>query len=104
MAIGGLFVTDAPVWLVVALALAPDLGMLGYLRSPAVGALTYNLFHWYPVPLAVATAGAWYSVELLLWVGLIWIAHIGIDRAVGYGMKYDDAFSHTHLSDAEPIA
>jgi hypothetical protein len=27
----------------------------------------------------------------------IWIAHIGFDRALGYGLKYGSGFTHTHL-------
>jgi len=28
---------------------------------------------------------------------LIWLAHIGIDRALGYGLKYPTFFRDTHL-------
>ena len=28
---------------------------------------------------------------------LIWIAHIGFDRALGYGLKYATGFRDTHL-------
>ena len=28
---------------------------------------------------------------------LIWIAHIGLDRALGYGLKYATGFGDTHL-------
>jgi hypothetical protein len=30
-------------------------------------------------------------------LGLIWCAHIGLDRAIGYGLKYGASFGHTRL-------
>lgn len=98
LAITALYVLEAPLWLVVVVALAPDLGMVGYLLNPKVGAGTYNLVHWYPVPLTVAGAGVLGGVEPAVWAGLVWVGHIGADRALGYGLKHPDAFDHTHLS------
>lgn len=85
-------------WLLFALLfLVPDLFMLGYLRNPKFGALVYNLGHTYLTPLVVA--GIWFlaSTPALLWVSLIWTAHIGFDRALGYGLKDASGFKHTHL-------
>lgn len=85
-------------WLFLALLLAPDVSMLGYLRGPHMGAWLYNLFHAYLLPgglLAAALALGWESGALL---ALIWLAHIGMDRAVGYGLKYATHFKDTHLS------
>jgi hypothetical protein len=79
------------------LLLAPDLGMLGYLHSTRLGALTYNIVHTYALPIALAMGGLIGGNALLLQIGLIWIAHIGMDRAIGYGLKYPDAFKDTHL-------
>lgn len=98
VAIAALYVEGAPLWLVVVLALAPDLGMVGYLRTPRVGAWTYNSLHWYPLPLALGAGGVVWSVEFAVWSALVWIAHIGVDRAVGYGLKHEDGFASTHLS------
>jgi hypothetical protein len=28
---------------------------------------------------------------------LVWLAHVGQDRLLGYGLKYDAHFQHTHL-------
>ena len=33
----------------------------------------------------------------ILCAGIIWCAHIGFDRALGYGLKYSSGFGHTHL-------
>src|SRR5690606_8154764 len=76
----------------------PDLSMLAYLGGPAVGAAVYNAAHAYVGPLALAALSiATGSAELGLGVGLIWTAHIGFDRMLGYGLKYASAFADTHL-------
>ncbi|HLH50835.1 MAG TPA: DUF4260 domain-containing protein [Roseiarcus sp.] len=85
-------------WLLfVVLFLAPDLSFLAYLRSPRVGAIGYNALHSTIGPLALLAIGAGTDRSLCEWVALIWLAHIGFDRAVGYGLKYADAFNATHL-------
>jgi hypothetical protein len=81
-----------------ALILAPDLSMLGYLAGPRWGARAYNAAHTYLAPAALGVAGVVLGHHLLLALGLIWAAHISADRALGYGLKYPDAFKHTHLS------
>jgi hypothetical protein len=77
--------------------LAPDLSMLAYLAGPRAGAIGYNLVHTYTLPLALALAGFAGGVPMAAAGGLIWIAHIGIDRLLGYGLKYSTAFGDTHL-------
>lgn len=96
------FTLGGPLWLLAVLALAPDLSMVGYLAGPAVGSRLYNLFHTYTVPLAVAGLGVWSGATLAVLVATVWAGHIGADRLVGYGLKYEDDFKHTHLSDARP--
>ena len=84
-------------WWVPVLLFLPDLFMVGYLRSTWTGAMLYNLGHSYLLPVLIALS-AWRSDRpLLLAIGLIWLAHVGMDRALGYGLKYDDNFKHTHL-------
>jgi hypothetical protein len=86
-------------WLLFALLLlAPDLSALGYLAGTAVGSATYNLAHIYPWPAALAAYGLLGGNSLALSLALIWFAHIGMDRMVGYGLKYPTAFNDTHLS------
>jgi uncharacterized protein DUF4260 len=90
--------THQPWWLVPAVILLPDLFMLGYLRDTRVGAAVYNLGHAYLLPTGMALAGAVGHHPLTLALGLLWLAHIGMDRLARYGLKYDVSFQHTHLS------
>jgi hypothetical protein len=84
-------------WLYVVLALAPDLAMIGYAAGTRIGALAYNTVHTYVLPVALAAAGVIAGANGLVAVCLIWIAHIGADRALGYGLKYPTDFKDTHL-------
>jgi len=86
-------------WLMfVLLFLVPDVSMLGYLGGRRLGAAIYNLAHTYALPAALAAYGLYQSQPRVLDVALIWIAHIGFDRLLGFGLKYQTAFRHTHLS------
>jgi hypothetical protein len=78
-----------------ALFLVPDLSMLGYLAGPRLGAMTYNVAHAVVGPAVMATLGL--AVPALLPYACIWLAHVGVDRALGYGLKYPSAFGATHL-------
>ena len=71
--------------------------MLAYLAGPRAGAAGYNLVHTYMPALALALAGFFASLACGDRRGLIWIAHIGFDRALGYGLKYSTGFGDTHL-------
>jgi hypothetical protein len=85
-------------WLLFALLfLAPDLFMVGYLGGTGVGAWVYNLGHTYVVPSALLVLAYYGGHPALFPIGLIWIAHIGFDRALGWGLKYGDSFKATHL-------
>jgi Domain of unknown function (DUF4260) len=77
--------------------LAPDLSMLGYFAEPRTGAAVYNFVHTYAVALPLAIAGFFAALPALTIAGLILIAHIGFDRALGFGLKYSTAFGDTHL-------
>lgn len=79
------------------LFLTPDLSFFGYLAGPRIGALTYNLAHSLIGPLLLAGAGLFADQSLILALSLIWLAHIGFDRALGYGLKSPEAFGVTHL-------
>ena len=85
-------------WLWFALLfLAPDLAMLGYLAGKRVGALCYNLAHSYLLPLLmIGTLTVWPD-QYTIGLALIWCAHIGFDRAIGYGLKYGRGFKDNHL-------
>lgn len=84
-------------WMFAILFLAPDLSMLGYLAGRKAGAVIYNVGHWYGLPFACIAWGVFGQAHLALAVGLIWAAHIGLDRALGYGLKYPDGFGFSHL-------
>lgn len=79
--------------------LFPDLSMLPYLANPRAGAMSYNLFHNYALPLAIAAFALAFQHPAAIPYVLIWTAHIGVDRFLGYGLKYPDAFGHTHLGE-----
>ena len=96
-AIAAFLATDEPWWLLPALLLVPDVSMVGYLASTRVGALTYNLGHSYPAPALLGAAGLVTDSPLAFAIALVWVAHIGMDRMLGYGLKYDSAFADTHL-------
>jgi hypothetical protein len=84
-------------WIYFVLFLAPDLSFLGYLAGPKVGAIVYNAMHSYMAPMALMTAGFGFAPPLLLSIAMIWLAHIGFDRTLGYGLKYSAGFGFTHL-------
>jgi hypothetical protein len=84
-------------WWFVLLFLAPDLGALGYLVNPRVGAFTYNLTHHKAMAVTAYVVGAWTSSSSLQFAGLIILAHSSLDRVLGFGLKYPDSFQHTHL-------
>lgn len=83
--------------LLVLLFLAPDLSMLGYLGGPRVGALAYDVVHTYALPVALGAVGVLGGYGLATQLALVWAAHIGMDRMLGYGLKYPTAFKDTHL-------
>ena len=79
------------------LLLAPDLSMVGYAAGPVVGAAAYDVVHTYALPVALAAIGVLADADLAVQIGLVWTAHIGVDRAIGYGLKYRSGFKDTHL-------
>ena len=79
------------------LLLTPDLALLGYLGGPRLGALAYNSVHTYLAPALLALVGTLGLVANVWPIALIWVAHIGMDRALGLGLKFASAFGATHL-------
>lgn len=84
------------VWLVPVLLL-PDLSMLGYTGGSRLGAFTYNLVHNWTLALTVLAIGWWLNSDPLLLAGAVVLAHVGMDRALGYGLKLPTDFRDTHL-------
>jgi hypothetical protein len=92
------YATNGGEWLwVIPLLLLPDLSAIGYAVGPRIGAMTYNLVHnWSPGFVALAL-GLWFESAGLLIVAAVLIAHVGMDRALGYGLKLPSSFQDTHL-------
>ena len=79
------------------LLLAPDVAMIAYRVGPVVGAAAYNAAHTYLAPAALGALGLALAAPPLQALALIWFAHIGLDRALGYGLIYASGFGETHL-------
>jgi hypothetical protein len=90
-------VWDGSWWVYAIVFLVPDLSFAAYLAGPRAGAIIYNAAHSYMAPMALMTTGFALSSPLVLSIAMIWLAHIGIDRALGYGLKYAAGFGFTHL-------
>lgn len=85
-------------WQFALLLLTPDLSALGYLHSESIGSICYNAVHTYILPLALGLTSLLLNSDLGFQLAIIWLAHIGIDRFAGYGLKYPDGFKNTHFS------
>jgi hypothetical protein len=89
--------TGASWWLFAALWLAPDLSFFGYMARPRIGSYCYNAVHSYPLPATLAILALSFHKPALLPFAIIWFNHIGVDRMLGYGLKYPAGFGFTHL-------
>jgi hypothetical protein len=90
-------VWDGSWWIYAIVFLAPDLSFAAYLAGSKFGAIVYNAAHSYMAPVAMMTSGFALASPLWLSIAMIWMAHIGFDRALGYGLKYSAGFTFTHL-------
>jgi hypothetical protein len=93
--------TGASWWLFAALWLAPDLSFAAYLAGPRIGSYGYNAVHSYLLPAALAIFALLLHRNSLLPFALLWFNHIGVDRLLGYGLKYPAKFGSTHLNSAK---
>ena len=84
-------------WIYLILFLLPDLSFVAYLADPRTGAIVYNAAHCYMAPMVLMVVGFGAASPLLLSIAMIWLAHIGVDRALGYGLQYQAGFGFTHL-------
>ena len=84
-------------WIFALLFLVPDLSFIAYLAGAKAGAIVYNAAHSYMLPVALMTLGFAFPEPWTLSIAMIWLAHIGFDRALGYGLKYRAGFGFTHL-------
>ncbi len=86
-----------PWWLFVVLIFAPDISMLGYLINTKVGAILYNIFHHKGLAILLYLLGTFTFNYVFVLAGIIIFGHSSLDRFLGFGLKYNDAFKHTHL-------
>jgi Domain of unknown function (DUF4260) len=84
-------------WILLPALLLPDLSMAGYLAGPRAGAITYNLVHDAALGIGIMLVGWAAATPLLVMAGGVLLAHVGMDRALGYGLKYPTGFGDTHL-------
>jgi hypothetical protein len=84
-------------WVFPACILLPDLSMVGYLANPKIGAWLYNFFHHKLVAISILILGFWLNNSVLSLTGIILFGHSAMDRAFGYGLKFNDNFKNTHL-------
>jgi hypothetical protein len=88
---------DFSILALVLLALAPDVAFVGFLAGPRIGAISYDALHFEAVPLLLGTVGVLAEEPVAIQVALIWLAHIGADRMLGYGLRYPAAAAESHL-------
>jgi hypothetical protein len=90
-------VWDGLWWIYAILFFVPDLSFAAYLAGPRFGAMIYNAAHSYLAPMTMMTFGFSTAEPLILSIAMIWLAHIGFDRMLGYGLKYAAGFGFTHM-------
>ncbi len=84
-------------WYFPLLLFTPDIGMMGYLLNTKIGAWSYNLFHHKAIAIAILVFGFFGNNQSVMLIGTILFSHAAFDRMMGYGLKYEDSFSNTHL-------
>lgn len=93
-----IYLANGGPWLaLIPLLLVPDVSMVGYVRDTRVGALLYNVVHNWALGLVVLGLGWWIVQPWLVIAGAVLVAHVGMDRALGYGLKLPTSFQETHL-------
>ncbi len=100
LATAAFFRLGYPWWWFLLLMIAPDFSLLALAAGPRVGAMVYNAVHTMIGPLALLGIGWWLGgvQSVTVAVALGWLAHIGMDRMVGYGLRYTDATKRSHFS------
>ena len=84
-------------WVLIPLLLAVDLSMAGYVAGPRVGAIAYNAFHSWALGFVLLAVGLVAGSDIVVVAAAVLVAHVGMDRMAGYGLKYPTAFADTHL-------
>jgi len=97
LGIVGFSLLSLPWWIFLALFLAPDIGMLGYVINNKIGAFCYNVFHHKGLAIIIYGIGIYLSKEYIQLTGIILFSHAAFDRVFGYGLKLEKGFKYTHL-------
>ena len=95
--LAGFLFLGLPWWAFLLLLIVPDVSMVGYTRGPRVGAIIYNVAHDLATGVAIAGVGLVIGSVPLAAAGAILVAHGGMDRIMGYGLKLPSSFRDTHL-------
>lgn len=103
-ATGAYFTLGGAWWVYLVLLFSPDLSFLGYGLGPRIGAAIYNGAHSFALSVGLGALGLALGSEPLGQLALIHAAHIGLDRSLGYGLKYSSGFGSTHLGLIGPAA
>lgn len=85
-------------WIFALLFFSFDISILGYLVNAKVGAISYNTVHSFIGPTVLFMIGLLTSSDKAIYFTLIWLAHLGFDRMIGFGMMYPDEFGNSHLA------
>lgn len=93
------YVSGVPAWVSIVVFPIYDVGMLGYLHGPRLGAATYNTMHNATIPTFCIMIGALTHSTLISVIGFTWTFHIAVDRVLGFGLKYKTSFYRTHLGE-----
>lgn len=93
------YLIGASWWMFLVFILIPDIFMLGYLKNSKLGAMIYNIGHTYTIPFVLFGFYMLLHNPIFLPISIIWIAHISMDRMLGFGLKFDSGFKHTHLGE-----
>ncbi|MFH4918423.1 MULTISPECIES: DUF4260 domain-containing protein [Staphylococcus] len=91
------FMFDFSLWIFLLFLLLPDISMFGYIINKEVGSKIYNIGHTYILPILITLCYLLTKESILLQVSLIWLAHISMDRTIGYGLKYAIGFDKTTI-------
>lgn len=76
-----------------------DISMVGYFANARLGAWLYNIGHSLVIPSFLVAIYLFVLSDVLLGLICLWFAHIGFDRALGYGLKFPSGFKRTHLGE-----
>jgi hypothetical protein len=95
--LAGFLFLGLPWWAFLLLLIVPDVSMVGYLRGPRVGAIVYNVAHDLATGVAIAGLGLAVASVPVAAAGAILVAHSGMDRMAGFGLKFPSSFQDTHL-------